>query len=340
MLEMQQDVFDIWPDATECTLIVSYVFDGSTGHRTYKQRFQLNESVGLDHSLFVTTVIPLKLMDQHHRVIWINRTPQSVRFCRPLKIEFVKESTALILKEKKNLDVEIENLNVLSYSYKSNIITVKYQTHMTLIDGKVLNIVTGTNSCQSCPLCGAKPTQLLKTTDFNSPIFNVKSENLKYGVSPLHAWIRFMEFPLRISYRIEVKKWHVKGDEKLKVSLRRKSIQEKLWIELGLNVDTPKQNGSCNSNDGNTARRTFSTSLKFSAILDLDFKLIYNFYIILIAISSEHIITHFIVPVGVLGENASEARNKLYKSDRKSHARKCSRLANIEDVFHFSLQFV
>ncbi|XP_050742176.1 uncharacterized protein LOC127010860 [Drosophila biarmipes] len=114
ILEMQQEVFDIWPDATECTLIVSYGFDGSTGHSTYKQRFQLNESVGLDDSLFVTTVIPLKLIDQHHRVIWINRTPQSVRFCRPLKIEFVKESTALILKEKKNLDVEIENLNVLS----------------------------------------------------------------------------------------------------------------------------------------------------------------------------------------------------------------------------------
>lgn len=53
-----------------------------------------------------------------------------------------------------------------------------------------------------------------------------------------------------------------------------------------------------------------------------------------ILVHGYQIINQFIVPVGVLGENASEARNKLYKSDRKSHARKCSRLANITDVFN------
>lgn len=46
------------------------------------------------------------------------------------------------------------------------------------------------------------------------------------------------------------------------------------------------------------------------------------------------IISQFIVSVSVLGKNASEARNKLYKSDRKFYARKCSRLANITDVFN------
>ena len=38
-------------------------------------------------------------------------------------------------------------------------------------------------------------------------------------------------------------------------------------------------------------------------------------------------------PLGCLGENASEARNKFYKKDRLSHARQNSRLNNLTDVF-------
>lgn len=41
-----------------------------------------------------------------------------------------------------------------------------------------------------------------------------------------------------------------------------------------------------------------------------------------------------LVPVGCLGENGSEARNKHYKNNRKSHARKNSRLNNMADVFY------
>ncbi|XP_032587195.2 uncharacterized protein LOC116804340 [Drosophila mojavensis] len=249
--------------------------------------------------------------------------------------------------------------------------------HLTLIDGKVLNIVTGTNSCQSCPLCGAKPKQLLEIADFNSACFKVTEKNLKYGLSPLHAWIRFLEFVLRISYKNDLKKWRIKEADKNQVAARKQQIQEKLWLEMGLIVDKPKQNGSGSSNDGNTARRAFSDPRKFSDILNLNYEVIRNFHIILIAISSEHyinsdkfrafcvrtfeiymnnyswypmsptvhkvlihgyqIMDSCIVPVGVLGENASEARNKIYKNDRRSHARKSSRLNNITDVFHRAL---
>jgi len=88
---------------------------------------------------------------------------------------------------------------------------------MTLIDGKVLNILSGTNSCQSCPICGAKPKQLLDIKHINSKVFIAKAHALQYGISPLHAWIRFFEFVLKISYRIELKKWHVKDCDKLKL---------------------------------------------------------------------------------------------------------------------------
>jgi len=46
------------------------------------------------------------------------------------------------------------------------------------------------------------------------------------------------------------------------------------------------------------------------------------------------IIEKLIVPVGSLAESASEARHKLFKADRKDHARKCSRVDNMSDVFH------
>jgi len=46
------------------------------------------------------------------------------------------------------------------------------------------------------------------------------------------------------------------------------------------------------------------------------------------------IIEKSIVPVGSLAESASEARHKLFKADRKDHARKCSRVDNMSDVFH------
>lgn len=375
ILTMQEDVFESFADVTHCKLIFSYGFDGSTGHSLYKQRFELDDSSALDNSLFVTTIIPLKLIDELQRVIWVNKTPQSVRFCRPLKIEFVKESTALILKERENLDNQTQNLQDYVYRFKTQEISVQYNGHLTLIDGKILNILTGTNSCQSCPICGAKPTQLLNTKDFNSKVFNVKPDSLQYGLSPLHAWIRFFDFVLRLSYRLELKKWHVKGDDdKAQLESRKQMIQKKCWEEMSLNVDKPKPNGSGNSNDGNTARRAFSNSILLSSILGIEHELLHRFHTILIAISCEYavnsekfkdfcantfrmymenyswypmsptvhkVVVHgykimdsCIVPVGFLGENASEARNKLYKSDRRSHARKCSRLENITDVFN------
>jgi len=41
-----------------------------------------------------------------------------------------------------------------------------------------------------------------------------------------------------------------------------------------------------------------------------------------------------LVPLGGLGENASEARNKIYKIDRLSRARKNSRINTMTDLFH------
>ncbi|XP_049312286.1 uncharacterized protein LOC125778464 [Bactrocera dorsalis] len=211
--------------------------------------------------------------------------------------------------------------------------------------------------------------------DLKSPVFEPKPSTLKYGVSPLHAWIRFLEFVLHLSYRIGIKKWQVRNPEdKNTIKQRKQEIQKNFWEKMGLHIDKPKSNGCGSTNDGNTARRVFANLELFASITNVDIDLLRHFHIILVSISCEFrinfkkfndfcidtadlyfnkydwypmsatvhkILVHSaqimeasLVPVGCLGENASEARNKFYKKDRIAHARKNSRSNNIVDVFN------
>lgn len=62
---------------------------------------------------------------------------------------------------------------------------------MTVIDGKVLNTLTGT------PRSVTEVRRDFKT----AKEFDPKPDTLQYGLSPLHAWIRIFECILLISYR-------------------------------------------------------------------------------------------------------------------------------------------
>ncbi|CAH0560414.1 unnamed protein product [Brassicogethes aeneus] len=92
------------------TILFSYGFNGSSGQSPYKQKF---DTPGFsDSSIFATTVIPLRLVF-NDIILWNNRTPQSVRFCRPLKIQFAKETKELVLMEKEDIKDQINQLNIL-----------------------------------------------------------------------------------------------------------------------------------------------------------------------------------------------------------------------------------
>eukprot|EP00733_Pompholyxophrys_punicea_P001289 Pompholyxophrys_punicea_v1_NODE_598_length_1615_cov_3.942308.p2 type:complete len:130 gc:universal NODE_598_length_1615_cov_3.942308:468-857(+) len=47
-----------------------------------------------EKSMFATTTIPLKIFNENY-VFWTNPTLNSTRFCRPVKLEFAKESFEL-----------------------------------------------------------------------------------------------------------------------------------------------------------------------------------------------------------------------------------------------------
>lgn len=79
-------------ECVEATLILSWGFDGSSDHSTYNQHFD-NGSVGSSETnLIATTTIPLRLVAQHGELYWCNRTPQSIRFCSPMSLEYKKRN--------------------------------------------------------------------------------------------------------------------------------------------------------------------------------------------------------------------------------------------------------
>lgn len=65
-------------------------------------------------------------------VLWNNRTAQSVRLCRPIKLAFAKAAGNYILIEKGKINSSI-NRPLLENKY----IIVKFNLFMTLIDGKL-----------------------------------------------------------------------------------------------------------------------------------------------------------------------------------------------------------
>ena len=205
-------------------------------------------------------------------------------------------------------------------------------------------------------------------------IKNVNTDAFKYGLSTLHALIRFMECILNISYRLDFKKWSARSDqEKNLFKCRKEKVQTELKARLAISVDLPRQ-GSGTSNDGNTARKFFRNSQIVAEVTGVDENLISRFSVLLQVLTSgqsidEHkfesfaiktaelfeekygwyympssvhkillhgsdIIQSTCLPIGQLSEEASESKNKDFKRFRQISSRTCSRTATNEDVLH------
>lgn len=203
--------------------------------------------------------------------------------------------------------------------------------------------------------------------------YESNEDALHYGISPLHAWMRFFECLLHISYRMEIKKWKITKDLKAKYLDRKKLVTEKMYEAFGVRVDQPRAGGAGTSTTGNVCRKAFSNPELLSKVLDIDEELIVRFRNILIVINCEDpinpkkmddycketyrrylnlydwykipatvhkvlahagsIIIHSPAPLGMLAEEAAECQHKLLKKCRTHHARKRSRVDNLHDVF-------
>ena len=227
------------------TLYLKAGMDGAS-QTIYNQKFEETElEVGKNHeeTLFQTAIVPLKLV-VNEKDVWVNQKPSSSHFCRPLHLQYRKETKETTQMEQERINQEIDVLEDFSIDLiqpngeKLNG-KIKYKVEMTMLDGKAVNALTNTLSTQSCNVCKAKPSEMNKLEIIRSKPVNEKS--LKFGLSSLHCWIRCFEYILHLAYKLENQTFQARTVEEKESVVRRKAeIKKKFREQLSLVVDTPK----------------------------------------------------------------------------------------------------
>ena len=368
---LQKNVIDTLDneEISNLTLITKWGFDGSSGHSSYKQAF--HGPGASDSSVLITSIVPLRLVC-NDKIVWQNPRPSSTRFCRPLKIEFTKETASILVREKERVDEELNDLEMSVVPVGERLVKVSHKLTLVMIDGKVCNAITETTSSQRCYICNSTSKEFNSIDEMIAK--PVKTETLEFGLSILHGWIRFFECIIHLSYKLPIKKWKAASDDDKKIIDSTKArIQNEFRVKTGLIIDQPKP-GFGNSNDGNTARRFFENAEVSADITKIDLELIKKMHVILITVSSGHeihsekfkhfchntarhfvkmypwykmpttlhkylihgpeIVSHALLPIGQLSEEAQEARNKDFKSYREHFSRKCNRVKSNEDILN------
>lgn len=377
IMESQKDVLSrVSNDSLDSlTLIGKWGFDGSTGHSEYKQNF--SDSSLEDGSLFVTSYVPLQLImnpgkSAESNILWKNPRPASTRYCRPIRFQFLKESSTVSIEEERYFKEKISNLQHTVYKSNDKEYKIKHSLQLTMVDGKVCSALSETSSCR-CYLCGATPREMNKIDDCLNR--EVSENRFEFGLSPLHSWIRFFEYFIHLSYRLDIKKWQVRSkEEKELLSTKKMYIQAQFREKMGLVIDKPRSGGSGTSNDGNTARKFFKNSTVSAQITNINKNLIDRCCTILSCLSSGYninktkfkefalqtarqlvheypwynlpasvhkvlihgseVIDHALLSIGELSEEAAESTNKNIKAFRQNHTRKMSRIVTNTDLLN------
>jgi hypothetical protein len=69
-------------------------YDGTKGFQMYKQTKFGGSS---DKSMLVTSIVPLSLVnDTSYKNVWQNPVYSSTRYCRPIRIQYIKETITII----------------------------------------------------------------------------------------------------------------------------------------------------------------------------------------------------------------------------------------------------
>lgn len=374
LLQTQKDVLSSqsFGDSDTLLLFSKWGFDGSSSHNQYKQKF-ISESAD-DKYMFLSSLVPLRLTyNQNDKtlILWQNPKPSSTRFCRPISLQYLKETDELVKRKKEDIDKEIKDLIPTRVTLDGKIYSVEHRPIFTMVDGKLCNSLSATKSTMKCYLCDSTSKQFNDLDEMlKKPI---KTEYLSFGISLLHAWIRLFESLLHLSYRLPLRTWRVDKDKKELFEQNKKRLQLEFKNRLSLIIDKPKP-GFGNSNDGNVARKFFQNYETSADITQIDQELIRKFYIILQTMSSgfqintekfqkfcldtaslyvtlyawmpmtptmhkilmhgPKIVSEALLPIGMLSEEAQEATNKNFKFYREHFGRKTSRTDNLRDIMN------
>lgn len=189
----------------------------------------------------------------------MNRKPSSTNLCRPLEIEFTKETKSFIQFKSKEIQDAIGNLEVTVVIVGDKAINVSHRVLFTMMDGKVASAMTDTGAA-TCNVCQAKPSDM---NDIDKVVTReCCQEAVKMGLPVLHLHIRFLEYFLNIAKRLGVAEkcyGRYTKDEKKAMKERHKMICKRLKNEVGIKLDQPTSKGG-NTNTGNNARRFFENA--------------------------------------------------------------------------------
>lgn len=353
-------------------LVTKWGFDGASGQSSYKQKFE--DTNADDSCIFITSLVPIVLREENHPEIvhWQNLKPSSTTLCRPINLEFRKETEEYTLRVNAEINQEIDALQPTILNDENYSMEITHKLYCTMIDGKICNHLSGNKSTLTCFICKATPKEMNQLDRiYDRP---KDTEFFKFGLSTLHAWMRFMECVLHISYNLSFEKWSVRLQEhKEKHERRKREIQIAFKDKMGLKVDFVLQ-GKGTTNDGNTARRFFRNYELTAEITKFDVRLLKRFAVILqtmasgkrinvaafslyaretatlyvevypwyympptvhkILIHGSDVIQHAIVPIGQMSEEAQESRHKEVRRYREYNTRKMSRIKTNEDLMH------
>lgn len=376
IIDSQEDVLNRFnnEELSSLILISKWGFDGSTGHSEYSQKSDNEYS---DQDLFVSSMVPLQLFaekadNRGTKILWHNSRPASTRYCRPIRFQFQKENVNISIEEERHIQSQYSALEPTRLNFCGREIVITHTMSLTMVDGKVCNALTSTSSAQVCYVCGVSPKGM---NDIDAVLTrSVNTERFRFGLSTLHAWIRFLEYFLHLAYRLDFKKWQARGTNTVAMKTRKSLLQERFRREMGLIVDKVKPGGAGTTNNGNTARRFFANPALSSSITGIEESLIWRCSVILRTISSNYkinleefdifavetarqlvhrypwfylpasihkilihgsqIIEKALLPIGQLSEEASESRNKDLKKYRETRTRKISRKVTNEDLLN------
>lgn len=199
-------------DLNNLVLICAYGFDSSSGFNNPHQKFNEAENVSLksELSLFASTFILVGLITGSKTRMWINPTPQSIRFCRPLRIAIEKETKDTILAEKNRLENEVKELAPHCFLLENGErVTVNFDAYFTMIDGKCLNYVLENPATIRCPVCYLTMDHFNKECDCN---VEIPTSNLTHGIANLHCEIKALEQLIKLACRLPLQVWTVRKE--------------------------------------------------------------------------------------------------------------------------------
>ena len=154
-----------------------------------------------EESLFQTAIVPLKLVVEGTEV-WTNKRPNSSHFCRPLHLQYRKESKELAVEEQQDILEQLDRDRIIMLYIKREgtdevvKLTVNIKLDLTMFDGKIVNFLTDTANCN---ICGAKPSEMNDLVKIGAKPINDDAGGL--GLSTLHCWIRSFEYVLHLGYK-------------------------------------------------------------------------------------------------------------------------------------------